>query len=41
VVVGMDPWSRQALCKNDEKDMVVGTCELDELECRDDTLPFL
>ena len=29
---------RQAWCKNDEKNVEVGTCELDELVCKDDTL---
>jgi len=28
-----------ALCKDDEKDVVVGICELDEPVCRDGTLP--
>jgi len=26
---------KQVLCKNDEKDVVVGTCDLDEPVCRD------
>jgi len=31
--------SRQALCRSDEKDVIVGYCELDEPVCRDGTLP--
>jgi len=33
--------SKQALCKDDEKDVLVGICELDEHVCRDGTLPPL
>lgn len=32
---------RRALCKNEESDVVIGTCELDEPICRDGTLPPL
>ena len=30
---------KQALCKEDENDVIVGVCELDEPVCRDGTLP--
>jgi len=29
------------LCKNNEEDVVAGTCEIDKLVCKDDTLPPL